>query len=69
VIEACLGDGVTGYTPERCGLAGKNASEQFIALASSWEYAVFDFAMEITANRLVIFLQQRPNSPVLSSGG
>ena len=56
VIEAYFGAGFTGYTSERFGLAGKNASEQFISLASSWEYSSFDFALEIAANRLAIFL-------------
>jgi hypothetical protein len=56
VIEAYFGDGYTGYIPERFGLAGKNASEQFITLARSWEYSSFDFALEIAANRLATFL-------------
>jgi hypothetical protein len=56
VIEAYFGDGFTGYTPERFGLKGKNATEQFILLAGSWEYSSFDFALEIAANRLAIFL-------------
>ncbi len=56
VIEAYFGEGFTGYIPERFGLAGKNASEQLITLAGSWEYSSFDFALEIAANRLAIFL-------------
>ena len=56
VIEACFGEGFTGYIPERFGLAGKNASEQFISLAGSLEYSSFDFALESAANRLAIFL-------------
>jgi hypothetical protein len=56
VIEAYFGEGFTGYIPERFGLVGKNASEQFISLASSLEYSSSDFALEIAANRLVIFL-------------
>jgi hypothetical protein len=56
VIEAYFGEGFTGYIPERFGLAGKNASEQFSSLAGSLEYSSFDFALESAANRLAIFL-------------
>jgi hypothetical protein len=56
VIEAYFGDGFTGYIPALYGLAGKNASEQFITLAASLEYSSFDVSVEIAANRLAIFL-------------
>lgn len=56
VIEAYFGEGFTGYIPERFGLAGKNASEQFSSLAGSLEYSSFDFALESAANRLAIFM-------------
>lgn len=56
VIEAYFGEGFTGYIPERFGLKGRNAGEQFITLAASLAYSSFDFALEISANRLTIFL-------------
>ena len=56
VIEAYFANDFTGYILECFGLVGKHASEQFVTLDSSWEYASFDFALEISANRLAIFL-------------
>ncbi len=59
VIEAYFGEGFAGYVPERFGLAGKNAVEQFVALESLVRYhggVSFDLWCEIYTNRKAFFL-------------
>jgi hypothetical protein len=56
VIEAYFGEGFTGYAPERFGLAGKDAIEQFVAIAASIEHYAFDLWYEIVTNCLAVFL-------------
>jgi len=59
VVEAYFGEGFVGYVPERYGLAGKNAMEQFVAIASEVRYhggVSFDLWCEISTNRKAFFL-------------
>jgi hypothetical protein len=56
-IEASFfGAKFEGYVPANFALKGKNATEQFVALARLWEYNSVDFTKEISANRKAIFL-------------
>jgi hypothetical protein len=56
VVEAYFGDGFTGYVPERFGLKGKNAIQQFIATEATARDDSFDLTLELSANRLAVFL-------------
>jgi hypothetical protein len=51
-----FGPAFTGHVPDACGLKGKHAIAQFVALHKSWEYSTFDVACEVSANRKSIFL-------------
>ncbi|HSL46103.1 MAG TPA: tetratricopeptide repeat protein [Anaerolineales bacterium] len=56
VVEAHFGDGFQGFVPEKFGLQGKNAAEQFTVLASTYMYKRLDFYLEIKRNHKAVFL-------------
>ena len=45
-----------GLVPKKYGFKGKNAEEQFVILARSWDYSRMDFALEVSANRKAVYL-------------
>jgi tetratricopeptide (TPR) repeat protein len=56
VLEAHFGDAFQGFVPEKFGLQGKNAVEQFTLLANSYIYTRMDFYLEIKRNHKAVFL-------------
>jgi tetratricopeptide (TPR) repeat protein len=56
VLEAHFGKAFKGFIPEKFGLQGKNAVEQFTLLANSYVYKRMDFYLEIKRNHKAIFL-------------
>jgi hypothetical protein len=56
VEAAFFGTQFTGFVPERFGLRGKNADEQFVALAGTLDYSSFDFYSEVRANHKAVYL-------------
>jgi hypothetical protein len=56
VIEAYFGEAFRGYIPERFGLKGKDAVEQFVTLEALWRYNVaMDLVGETRANHQAVF--------------
>ncbi len=56
VVEAYFGDGFQGFIPDKFGLQGKNAVEQFTLLTNSYLYKRMDFYLEIKRNHKAVFL-------------
>jgi tetratricopeptide (TPR) repeat protein len=56
VVEAHFGEAFQGFVPDRFGLEGKHAVEQFTLLANSYVYKRMDFYLEIKRNHKAIFL-------------
>ncbi|HEX9334225.1 MAG TPA: tetratricopeptide repeat protein, partial [Anaerolineales bacterium] len=56
VVEAHFSDAFQGYIPDKFGLQGKNAVEQFTLLANSYLYKRMDFYLEIKRNHKAVFL-------------
>ncbi len=56
VVEAYFGDAFQGFVPEKFGLQGKNAVEQFTLLANSYLYKRMEFYLEIKRNHKAVFL-------------
>ncbi len=56
IVEAHFGDAFQGFLPEKFGLQGKNAVEQFTLLANSYLYKRMDFYLEIKRNHKAVFL-------------
>ena len=56
VVRAFFGDGYLGYVPDSFGLRGKDAREQFVALAKTLPYSGFDVICEMAANHAAVFL-------------
>src|ERR1700752_1172840 len=56
VLDAYFGDAFEGFVPEKFGLAGKTAADQFTLLANSYIYKRMDFYLEIRRNHKAIFL-------------
>ena len=56
VLEAHFGDAFQGFIPEKFGLQGKNAVDQFTMLANSFIYKRMDFYLEIKRNHKAVFL-------------
>ena len=56
VVAAYFGDGFHGHVPTQFGLKGKDAKEQFAALARTLPYSAFDFSCEVAANHVAVFL-------------
>ena len=56
-IEAAFfSEQFTGFVPDRFGLSGKTADEQFVALAKTIDYSSFDFYSEVRANHKAVYL-------------
>jgi hypothetical protein len=51
-----FGSGFKGFAPDRFGLKGKDAVEQFVITAKTWGYGRMDFVCEVSANRKAVFL-------------
>lgn len=56
VTAAYFGDEFHGYIPAAFGLKGKDAKAQFLALAGTFAYSLFDFSLEVAANHVAVFL-------------
>lgn len=56
VEAAYFGQAFKGCVPERFGLQGKDAVQQFVALSITWDYSRMDFVCEVSANRKAMFL-------------
>jgi hypothetical protein len=56
VEDAFFGPKFAGYSPQQFGLAGKNAVQQFVLLAKTWDYSRMDFTLEIYANSKAVYL-------------
>ncbi len=56
VSAAYFGPQFQGYVPERFGMRGRNAIEQFVLLSRVLDYSGMDFLGEIRANNLAVFL-------------
>ncbi len=56
VKEAFFGEHFRGFIPERVGLKGKEAIEQFTCLARTWDYSRMDFVLEVSMNSKAVFL-------------
>jgi tetratricopeptide (TPR) repeat protein len=56
VVEAHFGDAFRGFVPDKFGLQGKNAVEQFTLLANSLIYKRMDFYLELKRNHKAVFL-------------
>jgi hypothetical protein len=55
-MEAHFGAEFQGFVPEKFGLQGKNAVEQFTLLTNSYIYKRMDFYLEIRRNHKALFL-------------
>ena len=51
-----FGSGFKGFVPDSFGLKGKDAVEQFVAMAKTWDYSRMDFVCEVSANRKAFYL-------------
>jgi hypothetical protein len=56
VEAAFFAEGFQGLIPDSAGLKGKNAGQQFVALAKWLEYSSFDVWCETYVNRKAVFL-------------
>lgn len=54
--EAFFGEDFKGWIPDKFGLKGKNAVEQFVAMFKTWEYSRLDFVLEMSANRKLFYM-------------
>jgi hypothetical protein len=56
VTAAFFGPRFQGWIPDQFGFKSKNAIEQFVILATSFDYSSMDFVLEISANRKTVYL-------------
>lgn len=56
VESGFFGSGFAGFVPDGFGLKGKDAIEQFVAMAKTWDYSRMDFVCEVSTNRKAIYL-------------
>jgi len=56
VEAAYFGSAFRGFIPSKFGLANRDASQQFQALAATRDYAPMDFYLETRANELTVYL-------------
>jgi hypothetical protein len=56
VESGFFGSGFKGFVPDSCGLKGKDAVEQFVAMAKTWDYSRMDFVCEVSTNRKGVYL-------------
>ena len=54
--EAYFGPSFRGFIPSQFGLANRDATQQFQALAATRDYAPMDFYLESRANELAVYL-------------
>lgn len=55
-VEAYFGNQFTGFVPDGFGLRGKNATDQFVCLAGTFDYSGMDFVCETAANAKSVYL-------------
>ncbi len=53
---AFFGSAFKGFVPDNFGLKGKDAVEQFVAMAKTWDYSRMDFVCEVSTNRKAFYL-------------
>lgn len=51
-----FGLGFKGFVPESFGLKGRDAVEQFVMMAKTWDYSRMDFVCEVSTNRKAVYL-------------
>lgn len=56
VESAFFGSSFRGFVPDSFGLKGKDAVEQFVAMAKAWDYSRMDFVCEVSTNRKAVYL-------------
>jgi len=56
VDDAFFGPKFVGHVPHMYGLKGKDAIQQFVILAGTWDYSRMDFVCEVSANRKAVYL-------------
>jgi len=56
VESGFFGEGFKGFVPDSFGLKGKDAVEQFVAMAKTWDYSRMDFVCEVSRNRKAVSL-------------
>ncbi len=56
VDSGFFGSDFKGMVPDKFGLKGKDAVEQFVAMTKTWAYSRMDFICEVSTNREAIFL-------------
>jgi hypothetical protein len=56
VESAFFGTEFQGHVPDKYGLRGKDAVQQFIVMAKTWDYNRMDFVCEVSANRKAMYL-------------
>jgi len=55
-VEAYFGPEFVGFVPDNFGLRSKNATEQFVCLAKTFDYSGMDFVCETGANAKAVYL-------------
>jgi hypothetical protein len=63
IVAAYFGDDYRGVVPDSFRLKGKDAREEFVALARTFPLGRFDMVCEMAANHAAVFL----NFPVLAA--
>jgi hypothetical protein len=56
IVSAHFGKHFRGYVPDQCGLKGKDAAEQIVALNNTIDHSIMDVQCEIATNHTAIFL-------------
>jgi len=56
VESGFFGSWLAGFVPEGFVLKGKDAIEQFVAMAKTWDYSRMDVVCEVSTNRKAIYL-------------
>jgi hypothetical protein len=56
VESGFFGSGFKGFVPDSFGLNGKDAVEQFVTLAKTWDHGRMDFGCEVSTNRKAVYL-------------
>jgi hypothetical protein len=56
VLEAFFGPEFQGHIPDKFGLEGKDAIQQFVAMVRTWDYSRMDFVLEVWTNRKAMYL-------------
>jgi hypothetical protein len=56
VESGFFGSGFKGFVPDSFGLKGKDAVEQFVAMAKTRDYSRMDFVHEVSTNRKAVYL-------------